>query len=509
MSPDAISISPADRAAFAAALQFLDADSRGDAWAADPVLWVQERLNEHAWSKQAEIMRSVDCNERTAVPSCNGSGKSHIASRIVARFIDIHEPGTAFVVTTAPRAQQVRAILWRYIRRAHRKAKLPGRITQGQIPEWHIDGDLVAFGRKPADVDADTMMGLHEYKILIVLDEADGIRKPMWDAIESLMTNDAGASVLAIGNPLDNSSHFARICDGSEPGWHVIRISAFDLPALTGEPVPQDVADRLTSKRWVEDKAIRWGVTSPLYIGKVLGQHPDSDEGLIPMSWVRAANARWDDWNDHPLRDSHQPHGRRVFGVDVGHLGEDQTVIATRQGDVVMQLEAWAKMDTVAVAGLVAARIDGTIQSTAIVDAIGVGAGVVDILRSRGKNVQGFIASGATKRRDVTGMLRFPNVRSAAWWSLRERLDPNQEGGATLALPPDDDLTADLITPRYAEVTGGKIQVESKDDIKKRLGRSTDRGDAVVQACWVEMPQRNAPAPERSRPRKYADSVNW
>lgn len=499
-----MSLTAADRAAFAAALDLVELDGT------DPVTWVNKRLKEHAWSKQADIMRSVDANPRTAVPSCNGSGKSHIASRIVTRFIDIHEPGTAFVVTTAPRAQQVRAILWRYIRRAHRKANLPGRITQGQIPEWHIDGDLVAFGRKPADVDADTMMGLHEYKMLIVLDEADGIRKPMWDAIESLMTNDVGSSVLAIGNPLDNSSHFARICDGSEPGWNVIRISAFDLPAMTGEYVPQDVADRLTSKAWVEDKAIRWGVTSPLYIGKVLGQHPDSEEGLIPMSWVRAANARWDDWNDNPLRDSHQPPGRRVFGVDVGHLGEDKTCIATRQGDVVMSIESWSKLDTVAVAGLVQARIDKAPQSMSIVDAIGVGAGVVDLLRARGRNVQAFVASAGTKRRDATGAQGFPNLRSAAWWNLRERLDPGQPGGATLALPPDDDLTADLTTPRWTPVTGGKIQVESKDDIRKRLGRSTDAGDAVVQVCWAEMPGRVAGSEAaKPRARRYAESTRW
>jgi hypothetical protein len=503
-----MSLAPADLAAWDAALDSLEQDEQRESWNDDPVAWTQGRLGEHVWSKQAEIMRSVELNDRTAVPSCNGSGKSHIASRIVARFIDIHEPGTAFVFTTAPRAQQVKAILWRYIRRAHKKAGLPGVITQGQIPEWKIDGDLVGFGRKPADVDADTVMGLHEYKMLIVLDEADGINAGLWDSIESLMTNDVGCHVLAIGNPLDNSSRFARICDGTEPGWNVIRISAFDLPALTGEPVPQDVADRLTSKRWVEDKKIRWGENNPLYIGKVLGLHPDSDEGLIPMSWIRAANDRWHEWNDSPTRDTEQPTGRRVFGVDVGHLGEDQTCIATRQGNVVMSVESWSKLDTVAVTGLVEARLKEHAQFTSVVDAIGVGAGVVDLLRARGRNVQAFVASAGTKRRDATGTQGFRNLRGAAWWNLRELLDPAL--GATLALPPDDDLTADLATPRWEPVTGAKIVVESKDDIRKRLGRSTDAGDAVAMACWVD-PYARATHIDRPKPRarSYANSVRW
>jgi hypothetical protein len=55
-----------------------------------------------------------------------------------------------------------------------------------------------------------------------------------------------------------------------------------------------------------------------------------------------------------------------------------------------------------------------------------------------------------------------------------------------VALPPDDKLTGDLAAPRYKQASGGRLQVESKDDIKKRLGRSTDHGDAVVMAFWRE-----------------------
>lgn len=493
---------------FASALaDRLELQTRAELWKSDPVSWVSDRLKEHVWSKQAEIMRAVDVpGSRTAVPSCNGSGKSHIASRIICRFIDINEPGKAFVFTTAPRSQQVRAVLWRYIRKAHRAAGLDGVITQGMIPEWKIDGDLVGFGRKPADVDADTVMGLHDYKVLLVLDEADGINAALWDSLESLMTNDEDCQILAIGNPVDNSSRFARICDGSEPGWNVIRISAFDTPRLTGEYLPAEVP--IVTKGWVEDKKTRWGETNPLYIGKVLGRHPDSDEGLIPMSWVLAAHRRWHDWND---AGSHQPAGRTVLGVDVGHSGEDKTVIATRKGDVVMKLESWTRTDTIQTTNLVEARLDQWVQALAVVDGIGVGTGVVDLLRHHGRSHEAFMAGESTKRRDSSGALRFADKRSAAWWNVRELLDPARL--PTLALPPDDDLTADLTTPKWEERTGGVIKVEKKIEIKKRLGRSTDSGDAVVQSLFVgsisRTPDEQGAKRRHREPIAYEASANW
>jgi hypothetical protein len=118
----------------------------------------------------------------------------------------------------------------------------------------------------------------------------------------------------------------------------------------------------------------------------------------------------------------------------------------------------------------------------AVVDVIGVGGGVVDQLREQGRLVAAFNASESTTSTDRSGELGFINVRSAAWWRLRELLDPSH--GATLALPDVATLTGDLTAPHWKVTSNGRIQVEGKDDIRKRLGRSTDEGDAVVQACW-------------------------
>ena len=196
--------------------------------------WIRDVLHEEIWSKQEEICNSVVENRYTAVKACHGPGKSFIASRIVCWWLNIHPLGDAFAVTTAPSWPQVQAILWREIRRAWRIGKLPGRITlecQWYRGEGRSDEELIAMGRKPADYNEQAFQGLHARHILIVLDEACGIPEVLWTAVMTLMTND-NARVLAIGNPDDPGSLFAKYCKPGS-GWNVITIPAFDTPNFT------------------------------------------------------------------------------------------------------------------------------------------------------------------------------------------------------------------------------------------------------------------------------------
>jgi hypothetical protein len=114
---------------------------------------------------------------------------------------------------------------------------------------------------------------------------------------------------------------------------------------------------------------------------------------------------------------------------------------------------------------------------------------VFDRLRETGARPVAYTGSGRATTRDRSGKYGFVNVRSAAYWHLRELLDPAYE--PTIALPPDDLMISDLTTPTW-EITSGappKYKIETKDDVVKRLGRSPDRGDAVVMALWADRHQ--------------------
>jgi hypothetical protein len=116
-----------------------------------------------------------------------------------------------------------------------------------------------------------------------------------------------------------------------------------------------------------------------------------------------------------------------------------------------------------------------------IIDANGLGAGVADRLQEDGIPATAYKGSFGTNLRDKSGYLKFKNLRSCAWWYMRESFDP--EGIIKLAIPDEKDLIADLTAPDFKYESGGVISVEKKEDVKKKVGRSTDLGDALAMSC--------------------------
>jgi hypothetical protein len=391
----------------------------------DPVGWVTSTLGEFWWSGQHRMAQSVVENRYSAFKASHDVSKSHTMSRLALWWIDVHPPGEAFVVTTAPTTPQVEAILWRYMGNAHKKAALPGRITLDA--KWYIGNELVAYGRKPADYDPAAFQGIHARYVLVIIDEAGGVGKSIFDAVDALATN-IDARVVAVGNPDDPASHFAIICKPGS-GWHVETISAFDTPAYTGEKVPEDLLPLLVSPEWVEERKLRWGITSPIYQSKVLGEFPDiSDDSLILPRWIEVAQKR-------TLQRTRRP----IIAADIARFGEDETVIMRREGGWIRTYRAHHKDDTMTTAGHIprAMRdIDDEAGKNdwvrAIVDVPGVGGGVVDRLAELDLPVVPYNGGEAPIDKE-----RFVNARAEDYWTLRERFEQ-----AEVDIDPDDDKLA-------------------------------------------------------------------
>jgi hypothetical protein len=443
-------------------------------FAHDPVGWVRRRLKQIVWSKQKEVLESIRDNRRTAVQSGHGVGKSYTASLAAGWWLDTHPPGEAFVVTTAPTFAQVRAILWRYIRRIHRAANLPGKVNQ---TEWWIDDEIVAFGRKPSDHDESAFQGIHARYVLVILDEACGIPAQLWIAADALTTN-ADCRILAIGNPDNPASEFRKVCQPGS-GWNVIKISAFDSPNLTGEDVPKEVALALVGREWVEEKRREWGKDNPLYKSKVLGEFSeDSQWQVVRTSDVAACRI---DLETPYASTELQP---VELGVDVGG-GGDETVVRERRGKVAGREWREHTDRPEVIAPMILQAIRETGATSVKVDSIGIGFGVIGELRNmaaRGLHTATIYAVNvATKPRNET---LFENLRAEIWWTIGRELSEARDWDLS-TMENADATVAQLLEPQWELTPKGKIKVEPKEDIIERLGRSPDNADALLLAYFV------------------------
>lgn len=442
-------------------------------WQVDPVAWVDERLNLHLWSKEREILESVRDNHDTAVRSCHDVGKSFTAACAACWWLDVWPPGDAFVVTTAPTGHQVKAILWREIGRMHKRGGLAGRTN---LTEWYIGDEIVAFGRKPSDYEPTAFQGIHAPHVLVILDEACGIPKTLWDAASTLTAND-GSRTLAIGNPDDPHSEFASVCKPGS-GWSTIHIGWKHTPNATGEDVPDALRSILISERWVEGRKSRWGEDSSLYQSKVLGEFPvDADDGVVPSSWISRCR-----YNELPETTPHDA------GLDVG-AGGDRTVLRERRGPRAGRELSLVDKDPMRQVGKLVEAINEWEVTRVKVDVIGVGwalAGRLEELSSKhnpsGERTHAAEIVGVNFAEASAQPTRFLNLRAEVYWEVGRELSRLQSWDLSQI---DDDIAVELAASRYVIVDSrGKIKIEPKDEVRKRLGASPDRAEALLLAFY-------------------------
>lgn len=497
---------------FGDVIEQLKRQSRIGRYYDDPALFALDVLGITLWSKQVDIVNAMMQSDHVSVRSCHGSGKSFTASIIAVWWVATRLPrGDTIVVTTAPTHKQVHAILWEDIRKHWQKAKeryeeglspikLPGYITQGD--DWKTDGGtLIGMGRKPADGDDHGFNGIHRDFVLVIVDEACGIKEKLWDAVEAITTTE-DSKIVAIGNPDDPATTFYKHHHRNSGVWLTLDVSAFDSPNFTREhaghyrecplddpecltrmyaarwdrdrDIPKKMFKLLPNKNWVEARRKEWGIDAPVWQSKVLGQFPT--QSVNRLFSIDTINRAIDTEIAPKVLDD------VILGVDLSRFGEDYSTVYKYEGGNLRLVDSWGgKADEVD--GMEsAARVDRLAKTYGAkevrIDGEGVGGPILDQIHVLSRGTYKIIEMRGN--RESPDPYRWKNARAYWFDKLREKMFTRK-----VDIDPDDEkLQGELEIILYHFKNSRKsLQIESKDDMKSRGVKSPDYADAAVYAA--------------------------
>lgn len=420
-------------------------------WRDSPVLFVREALQAQPSEQQEKALTAfAEPGARVTIKSGHGTGKSTLMSWLIlwalTCFKDVKCP------VTAPTAHQLEDVLWTEIHKWGEK--LPSLWRN----ELEVTSDTVRYKSCPSSFavartgrkeNPEALQGFHAETLCFFIDEASGVDDIVFQVAQGALST-TGARVIMAANPTRTSGYFYNAFHKDRARW-----SRFTFSCLESPMVSQD---------YVKEVAETYGEESDIYKVRVLGEFPSaSDLQFIPTTLIDSAMRKH-------LPKSAYDFAPVILGVDVARSGGDRSVIFLRQGlysDVVWQKRG---VDLMTLSDIVAQMAAVKKADAIMVDGTGIGAGVVDRLRQMGYShlVSDVQFGGASALRNCL------NKRSEMWWRLREWL---KEGGA---LPDNQELRDDLTAPEYSYNTKGLVQLERKEDMKKRGLASPDLADALA-----------------------------
>jgi hypothetical protein len=314
----------------------------------------------------------------------------------------------------------------------------------------------------------------------VIMDEGSAIAGSIYDVVDSTMTDD-DSFIFVFGNPYQKRGRFYEIFTRFAHRWLSVTVDTRTAKAPNQKKIQQDIED--------------WGLDSDYVRVNVLGEFPKQDaDTLIPLPLIEAARAR--------VAEDCERY-RPVWGLDVARYGDDRSALAIRRHRKLESVESWRGLDTMQTAGRVKALYDECAEDdkpTAIlIDSIGVGGGVVDRLLEQGLPVRGInvAESPAVKA-------KFHRLRDEMYWKGREWFE-----GLNVQCE-HAGVGGELGDVLYSFTSAGQIKVESKDDIKERLGRSPDEGEAFLLSLMEDCQVISMECADRYRRARYnAQQSQW
>ena len=466
-----------------------------DVWRTNPMPFITSVLKADPWSGAERVIRAVGRpHSRTVVPGAHAMAKSHSAALLILWGVSCGFK----VITTASRFEQVKRNIWSEVHGLVNEMAIPLGVTVGAT---QIELSKSHFAVGWSTNNETRFQGAHGPFVLFIVDEAEGVLPGISTAIDG---SRAGGDVreLWMGNPKTPAGPFFD--NSRSPLWTVIHLSAFDTPNMADircteagifgpgrvrelSEIPDDELNDgprsyLAGPRWVKEMLVKYGPKSSIWSWKVLGQFPQqAEDALILLALIEAAGYR--PCGDVSAMDIE-------VGIDVAGPGEDEHVIAARQGPKLIELHPLRGVDLatseVQATDALADRTRSILRalpkkpSVVKVDEIGIGAYMCTILREAGFEVVGVNVARACET--DADRERFANEKARIMWEMRERFEDGTITGIR-----DEDLKEQLGSISWSE-RGGRTQIESKADMRSRGLPSPDRAEAVMLA-YASMPE--------------------
>lgn len=452
-------------------------------WRNDPVLFVREVFEAEPDPWQLDVLAEMGRpgRKRIAMKACAGPGKTavlawagwHRLACFAAR--GEHPKGAAVSVTK----DNLDANLWpemskwqgrsRFLQAAFTWTKT--RIFANDHPEtWFLDARGYPKTANPEEVGR-TLSGLHSQFPFYLIDESGDIGPSMVRSAEQGLTSCEDGLIITAGNTTSHSGLLYHVSTQARSQWKVISITADpDNPKRTPR----------VDATWAREQIDLYGRDNPWVMAYILGEFPPgSINALLSVEEVEAAMGRH-------LREDAYKWSQMRLGVDVARFGDDRSVIFPRQGLAAFRPEVMRHQRTTDIGAKVMTMAQELGSDLEIVDDTGHwGHGVVDNLIASGRSPIGIQFHGPA--RDP----RYRNLRAEMWFAMAEWV---KRGGA---LPPLPEMVAELTGPTYTLING-KLALEEKDQVKKRIGRSPDLADAL--ACTFAVPDMPKMARRTSSP---------
>jgi phage terminase large subunit len=426
---------------------------------------------------QQQIFRAVfePSIKRAAIRAVTQYGKSEVASMaLVCAAVERKEK----ILIIAPSANQASIIMGKVIDHFFDNPLLTGMLqyTGSSLERLKQERSksrltirngseirMLTAEVKTVSRDAKGLMGFGA--TIVLSDESSLIPDSMFSKILRMVGGYERGKLIQLGNPFE-SNHFQR---------------AFESPRYEKIVINKDQAlkeGRITQEFLEEAKEdmpmMDWLIFYECEFPKMGAQ-----DSLIPRDWVELAVNQPNCGGDH-----------KQVGLDVARFGGDKTVYVYRKGGEVKRIEVQEQMDTMEIVGWMTPFLNKDQPEVVAVDVIGIGSGVFDRLEELNDedHFEGDldiedINVGEAPTTDEAKK-KFMNLRAQLFWNLRELFRPDKKGHSRISIPKDEDLKRQIWELRYKYSSERKIKIEAKEEMKKRLGMSPDKGDALGLAFF-------------------------